>query len=455
MLAYADAVLLAGGVAGITTTNTASGGFKADKRFYPSSINPSFLPNGVLVKQEGKTDVYFIRDGKLTLVLPVILDRWLGENHFFKREIIRTISAQDFARYPKGNAVNKLYAGKVLKSPKGTQYFIDDKMRKRELSGGARTALKIPAKNLYATTDAHLSQFTTGKPLDGKSIPGGFVMYDGPYHGGRMWKTSEATDGKIEKHLYLKDRFYEADGNPDESQRVLVSSTQLASLRRGANIDKYPDGWLIGLGKDVYLMQGGRRRKIVNGDILAALGGSGLVRKEYPELYGKYAAGEAVRAFKNIVAAGTTSNTGSSASVAPNSAHNLTRVRPEIRALIADMNNIFMAVFDKDPTVAENKFWVDYAYNGEVKNKSELLAAMKSAKASGRNPARTSLTAELDTSILENKWFPYLFYFTHGRDADENEKDYWFGRIHSDRNTIEELGGTIQWLKDTTGAARK
>jgi hypothetical protein len=443
-----------GTVQGVATTKTPSG-FRVDKKFYPSNHNPNFLPNGTLVKKATNNNVYQIRDGKTTLILNSILDRWLGENHFFKRDIIRTISTEDFARYPQGNAVNKIYVGKVLKGSSGKQYFIDDKMRKRELSTTARATLKFPANNLYATTDAHLTQFSTGKPLDGKSIPGGFVFYDGHYHGGRMWKTTEAGDGKIEKHLYLKDRFYEADGNPDESQRVALSSAQLATLRRGVNIDKYPDGWFIGIGKDVYLMQGGKRRKIASPEILNAMSGANQARKEYPEIFTKYATGEDVRAFKNTIAPNTNSSTTSGAKSAPNTAHNLTRVRPEIRALIADMNNIFMSVFDRDPSVNDNQFWVDYAYNGEVKNKAELLNAMKGAKKSGNNPARTPLNAELDSSVLENKWFPYFFYFTHQRDANEDEKDYWFNRINTDKNTPEKLGGTIQWLKDTQGRSMR
>lgn len=439
------------GVAVVKTSN----GFKVDKKFYPSSHNPNFLPDGTLVKKSNSSNVYQIRDGKITLVLNSILDRWLGENHFFKQDIIRAISAEDFIRYPQGNAVNKIYIGKVLKGASGKQYFIDDKLRKRELSSATRAALKIPANNLYATTDAHLNQFSTGKTLDGKSIPGGFVFYDGPYHGGRMWKTTEAGDGKIEKHLYLKDRFYEADGNPDESQRVALSPAQLATLRRGANVDKYPDGWLIGIGKDAYLMQGAKRRKIANSEILNVLGGANQIRKEYPEIFTAYATGEDVRAFKNIVATNTNSGTSSSAKVAPSVAHNLTRVRPEIRAIIADMNNIFMGVFDRDPSVSDNQFWVDYAYNGEVKNKAELLAAMNKAKKTGKNPPRTPLNAELDSTTLENKWFPYYFYFTHQRDANEDEKNYWFNRIHTDKNTPEKLGSTIQWLKDTQGRSMR
>jgi len=442
-----------GAVNGVSTVKKSSG-FTVDKKFYPSSQNPNFLPDGTLVKKDNNA-IYQIRDGKMTLVLNSILNRWLEENHFFKREIIRTISAEDFARYPAGNAVNKIYIGKVLKNAKGKQFFIDDKLRKRELPASARTALKIPANNSYLTTDAHLNQFSTGKPLDGKTIPGGFVFYDGPYHGGRMWKTTEAPDGKIEKHLYLKDRFYEADGNPDESQRVALSASQLATLRRGVNIDKYPDGWLIGIGKDVYLMQAGKKRKIINPEILNALGGTNQIKKEYPEIYTKYATGEDIRAFKKIVAENTNITTSSSAKVAPNTAHNLTRVKPEIRSLIADMNNIFMSVFDRDPSVSDNKFWVDYTYNGEVKNKTELLDAMNKAKKSGKNPKRTPLNVKLNTSILENKWFPFLFYFTHQRDANDDERDYWFNRIHADRNTIEKLGGTIQWLKDTQGRSRR
>jgi hypothetical protein len=99
---------------------------------------------------------------------------------------------------------------------------------------------------------------------------------------------------------------------------------------------------------------------------------------------------------------------------------------------------------------------VDYIYNGEVNNEADLRTAMQRAAVTGNKPARTSWTAEIGSEKLKSHWFPYLFYFTHQKDPDEADKDYWYGRIDSgDRNTIEKLGGTIQWLKDQEGKTRR
>ena len=432
-------------------------GFATSKTFYPSSHNPNFLPDGTLVTAPSTPNVYYIRGGKKSWVLPSILNKWLGENHFFKSNIIMTISDADLARHPSATSVNKIYIGKVLKHPNGAQFYIDDKLRKRPLSASVRTKLRFPGGNLYGVTAAHLSEFKTGPALKGDKHPGGMAIYDGPYHGGRIWKTEEIAGGAIVKRLYLKDRFYEADGYPDESQRAPVDAAMLAKHSRGKNIDRYPDGWVIGIGNNIYVMQNGARRLITSASVLAALGyRDGInIRREYPDIFGKYAQGQPIRAFKNVVAAGASPSKGA-ATVAPSTATNLTKVRPGIRTLISQVNDHFRFAFGKDPTVAENKFWVDYLYNGEVTTKDSLLAAMRKAKATGKNPARTSRTASLNESTLESKWFSYLFYFVHQKEANEDDKDYWFSRIHSgDRNTIEKLGGTLQWLKDTSGLTHK
>ncbi|TSC70825.1 MAG: hypothetical protein G01um101470_788, partial [Parcubacteria group bacterium Gr01-1014_70] len=99
--------------------------FKISKTLYPSTINPNFLPHGTLVKSASKPQVFYLRDGKKSWVIPRILDTWLGENHYFKHDIILTISDEDLARYPQGTSVNPLYIGKILQHPNGSQYFID------------------------------------------------------------------------------------------------------------------------------------------------------------------------------------------------------------------------------------------------------------------------------------------------------------------------------------------
>jgi len=436
---------------------SAAAGFAIDKKFYPSPHNPNFLPEGTLVTSPSTPNIYYIRDGKKSWVLPNVLDKWFKENHFFKSNIVINISDADLARYPTASSVNKLYIGKVLKHPNGGQFYIDDKLRKRPLSAGVRSALKFPGGNLYPTSTIHLNEFKTGPALTADKFPGGMSIYDGPFHGGRIWKTEEIAGGTIVKRLYLKDRFYEADGYPDESQRAPADSLILAKHTRGQNIDRYPDGWVIAISSNIYVMQNGQRRLITAPNILAALGYTDSIhtRREYPDLFAKLAQGQPISAFKGIVADGVSASKGAPAP-APSTASNLIKVRPAIRALIAQVNDNFRFIFDKDPSISENKTWVDALYGGEFSSATELLAAMKSAKINGRRiPARTSRTATLSGDSLKLKWFSYLFYFVHQKEPAEADRDYWYSRIDTDKKSITDLGGTIQWLKDTTGQTRR
>ena len=172
------------------------------------------------------------------------------------------------------------------------------------------------------------------------------------------------------------------------------------------------------------------------------------------QFYQNAAHGQPIGAFKSIIAkniqlVGTTTTT-------PTSASTLIKVRPHIRALIADLNNIALPIYDRELTVTENRFWVDWLYNGEAQSKDQLITAMKRAVATGKLPVRTSRTAVLAESTLETKWFPYLFYFVHQKEPNDDDRDYWFDRIRpGDRDTIEKLGGTLQWLKDTSGLTHK
>lgn len=442
----------------ITTLSSSAasvGGFVTDRAFYPSVHNPNFLPEGTLITSPNTPNIYYVRDGKKSWVHPTILARWFNENHFFKGNIVINISDADLARYPTASSVNQLYVGKVLQHPTGAQFFIDDKFRKRPLSASVRSALRIPAGNLYPVSAAHLSEFRTGPAVSASKLPGGFVMYDGPYHGGRLWKTEEIAGGTIVKRLYLKDRFYEADGNPDESHRAPIDAGLLAKHPRGANIDRYPDGWVISIGSNIYVMQGGARRLVASADVFAAMGYRNEihVRGEFPTIYSKYAQGHPIRAFKGITSAGAAPTKGAPAP-APSTASHLNKVRPGIRTLIAQVNDHFRFIFDRDPSISENKFWVDYLYNGEVNTKADLIESMRRAKTTGKNPSRTSRTAVLSEQVLENHWFPYLFYFVHQKEPNDDDRSYWFGRINgSDRNTIEKLGGTLQWVKDNYNGA--
>lgn len=439
---------LAGGgeVEGITAVS---------KQFYASPHNINFLPEGTLIKAATGGPVYYLQNGRRSMVLPGILDRWLGENHFFKPDIIHTLAAAEVASYPPTASVNKLYIGKVLRAPDGTQYYIDNKLRKRKLSAAVRVKLKFPAGNLYPTSAAHLNEFKSGSELTGEKQPGGMVIYDGPWHGGRMWKIEEETGGTLVKRLYLSDYLYETDGYPDESQRVPVDAKELARYPRGANFERYPDGWVVGMGTSVYVVQGGTLRLVASPELFTALGYQQKhILKVFPEFLKRYPKGQPIAAFKKIVAqSAITNNTGPAA--APNAANNLSKVRPAVRTVIASINTTFLRAFDREPSVAENKFWVDYVYNGEINTQTEVEAAMRRAAKTKKNPARTPRNESLDRELLKTKWLPYSFYFVHQREMDETERSYWEGRIEADRDTIEKLGGTIQWLKDTTGQSHK
>jgi hypothetical protein len=443
--------------AGRTVPNIVAGsGFQIDKKYYPSPTNPNALPDGTLIRSGVSGTVYYVQSGKKSMVLPSIINRWLGENHYFKHDIILTLSEADLARYPQVSSVNKIYLGKVLVHPNGTQFFIDDKLRKRELPGSVRSAFKIPAGNSYPASAAHLQEFKTGPKLTAATYPGGMMVYTGPYHGGRFWLFREAADGTVRKHLYLSDYIYEADGNPDESLRAPVVTSLFDKHGRGSNIERYPDGWTVGIGTNRYVVQHGALRLITSAQLFAAIGyQEKYVRREHPEFLRRYPHGEPIRAFRNIVAAGVSPAKGAP-QPAPSASANLTKVRPHIRALINEVNDIYLTTHGKDVTASENKFWVDWLYNGEVNNRADLIAAMQRAAQTGRNPSRTSRTTSLDAEKLKSHWFPYLFYFVHQKEASEDDKNYWYSRIHAgDRDTIEELGGTIQWVKDNLGATRR
>ena len=433
----------------------ASASFKTDQKYYPSPVGPNVLPDGTLIRKVKTNDIFYVKGGKRSWILPSIASKWFAENHYFKSDIAVTLTAEDFARYPQVSSVNKAYVGKVLQHPSGTQYFIDDKLRKRVLPAAVRSKFRIPAGNLYTTSDVHLKEFATGPQLTGDKYPGGMVIYTGAWHGGQMWKIEEVAGGKLVKRLYLSDYIYEADYNPDESLRAAADPKILVKHERGANIERYPDGYIVGLNGKVFVVGGQALRHITSAKLFAAMGyEQKYVWTVFPEFLKRYPQGQPINAFKSI----TNGNmSGASApKAAPNTASTLTKVRPEIRALIAEVNTLYINAYDKDPTVAENKFWVDYLYNGEVNNKTDLVAAMKRAAQTGKKPGITSRTSQISEEKLERHWFPYLFYFVHQKDPSEDDKDYWYDRIKSgDRDTIEKLGGTLQWMKDNLGKTRR
>lgn len=444
----------------VQTTNisaqqtTTAKSFKVDKNLYPSPHNPNFLPDGTLVKSPTSPEVFYIRNGKKSWVLPKVINVWLNENHFFKHDIIITVSADDLARYPQTSSVNNIYIGKVLKHPDGTQYFIDDKLRKRKISPTVRAAFKMPGGNLYSTSAVHLREFKTGPALNSSKYPGGMVVYTGAWHGGRMWRIKEAPGGVLMKHLYLSDYIYEADGNPDESLRAPANATILARHARGSNIERYPDGWVVGLGNNIYVVQGGKLRLIASPSVFAAIGyKQKYVLKHYPEFLKRYPHGYSIGAFKSVVAGSAGKGV---PKAAPNTASHLIKVRPGIRTMINTVNDYYLTAYDKEPTMSENKFWVDYLYNGEVNNVTDLKAAMKRAAVTGRKPSRTSRIVVISSDRLKSHWFPYLFYFVHQSEPNSADKDYWYNRIRpGDRDSIEKLGGTLQWVKENYGVTHR
>jgi len=441
-----NTVVLQTGLSAAPTVTAAS--FKVDRNLYPSAVNPNFLPDGTLVKSPTSPEVFYIKGSKKSWVLPRVINRWLGENHYFKHDVILTISADDLARYPQTSSVNDIYIGKVLQHPSGTQYFIDDKLRKRQLSASVRTAFKIPGGNLYPTSAVHLREFRAGPALTkANQYPGGMVVYTGAWHGGRIWRIKEAAGGQLMKHLYLSDYIYEADANPDESMRAPADAAILARHARGANIERYPDGWVVGLGTSVYVVQQGALRLIASPEVLAAMGyKQKYVLKYHPEFLRRYPHGYSIGAFKSVIAGQAGKGV---PRAAPNTASHLIKVRPLIRTLINNVNTYYLTAYDKEPTASENRFWVNYLYNGEVNNEADLKAAMRRAAVTGRKPALTSRTAVLSSDVLKSHWFPYLFYFVHQKEPTQADKNYWYGRIRpGDRNTIEKLGGTLQWIKD-------
>ncbi len=433
-----------------SVASPAVGSFKTASNLYPSKFGPNFLPEGTLIKSSTSSQVYYVKNGRRSLVLPSVLDRWLGEAHFFNHSVVVTISPQDFARYKPIDAKNPTFIGKILRHPNGTQFYIDDKYRKRPLSSAVRGQLKFPGGNLYSASAALLRDFPTGPALKGNLQPGGMVVYDGLYHGGRIWRLQEISGGKIAKRLYLADRFYEAEYYPDEGQRVGVSAGELAKYVRGANIGTYPNGWAVGLGGKVYITEGGRLRHITSPAIFNAMGyRTSNVQTAFPTFLKKLGRGHNISAFKSI-----TDSRGAAASApapAPNVAatSGLTRVNSTMRSAIAQVNPLYRAVFDKEVTSSENQFWSNYVHSGEALNAAELRNAMSIAKSTGQKPGKTCHTCGIDSDKLKNRWFPYLFYYTWRKAPSRDDTNFWHARIDGGRNTIQKLNSNIQWLKQS------
>ncbi len=427
-------------------------GFLADPSYYPSSLNANFLPNGTLVKTAASGTVYYIKDGTRSMILPRILEVWFQEAHYLKSDLITTISDADMKLYVQTKSVNPLYIGKILKHPDGRQFFIDDKLRKRPISGSVRAALRFPGRNSYPTSAAHLDEFPTGLPITRTDIhPGGTVMYNGLYHGGTVWRIEQGSDGVLRKRLYLQDYIYETEGYPWSGQIMSVSDAELARYARGTNIERYPDGVVVSLNNKRYVVQKGRLRHIASQTLFDAMGyKQKYALTVYPEFLRRYPVALPIAAFKKIVVPVSASSVTTTVTTA------YPELRPAARDAIARINDLFLVTYDRQITADENRFWLSYVYRGEVGTKEALLLSMQKAKSTGVRPALTSYTASISRDLLKSKWFPYLFYFVWRAEPSGAAKAYWYGRIDAGNwSTIEGLGGTIRYMKDTLGLRYK
>jgi hypothetical protein len=450
-IAYQQAQSGAVTTTAVTATVPAATSFRLEPKYYPSTLNPNFLPNGTLVRTASNPAVFYVKDGKRSWVLPKMIERWLGEAHYLASDVITTISEEDMQRYPQATSVNPLYIGKILQHPDGRQFYIDDKLRKRPMSAAVRSALRYPSRNLYPTSAAHLAEFSTGAAITRTDVhPGGTVMYNGLYHGGTVWRIEENASGGLTKRLYLTDYVYEAEGYPWSSQILSVSDAELARYARGSNVERYPDGWVVGFDGKRYLVQKGALRQILADSVFNALGlKSNYVFTVYPEFLRRYPVATPLAGFKTVT---TTIAAASVPTTTTSTLSNYPAVRPAAREAMAAVNDLFLVTYDRAITADENRFWVDYVYKGEVATKEELKLAIARAKSTGVRPAITSRTAMLDPSFLRSKWFPYLFYFVWRKEPTTADREYWYSRIApGDRDTIEKLGATIAWLKDTAG----
>lgn len=485
--------------------------------FYPSTYGRNRLPDGFLIQAMGKNEVYVIRGGKKSLIFRPIVDRWLREAHYFKHDVIVKLSAAELAKYPEATPRNPFSMGRILSSG-GRRFFIDDKLRRRPISPAVQAALKYPSRNVYEVPASVLNAFPEGPPVTRTDRhPGGTVMYHGPYHGGIVYLIR----GDDTKHEFLQDYAYETMGFPWSSQILPTTAAELARYKRGAHISTYPDGWVISIGGNHFLVAGGKLRWIASKALFDSLGyNTKYVLTVFPEFFKNYAVGRPVTAFKATRAAVSQASADRAASLLgvtggfeglsdeqqkllaqvnqlflevydrnpsreenkfwvnyisakkPRTARALLvamakaraagelpklaettstedlRVPPESRRLIRNVNSLFLQVYDRNPTPAENKFWVDYLYKGEAQTEREFIAALKRAKAAGKRPTITSRDAELSPEQLL-KYVNFLFYFVFGRLPDGEEKAFWDDRVNSGlRKTITDLGGNMQYLKD-------
>lgn len=346
---------------------------------FPSPHGSSKLPDGFLIQAADGGDVYQIVNGKKSRILAAIFDRWVKEMHYFKADAAARLSADELQDYPEAPPHNTYYWGKILTAG-DTRYYIDDRYRKRPIAPAVQAALKYPASNVYQVPLSFLAAFPDGPAITQTDRhPGGTVMYFGPYHGGKLYLIRNDDT----KHEFLSDYVYEAMGFNWSSQILPVSAEELTRYQRGVHLSTYPDGIIMGIAGKKYLVQEGRIRWIASEAIFEALGyNPKYVFTVLPQLNKNYGAGEPVTAFKSIrVATAEGTNPAKSAAGAEKPlAGALSTLPASKQALMRKVNSIFLQVYDRNPTPAENRYWIAYINDFNPGSESALAKAMTARK---------------------------------------------------------------------------
>lgn len=344
---------------------------------YPSPHGSTKLPDGFLIQAESGGEVYVIQHGKKSLVHRPILDRWLKEMHYIKHDVIIRLPAAEIAAYATAPPRNLFAQGKILTTG-GQRYFVDDRLRKRPIASRVQETLKYPSRNVYDVPKSLLDAYPDGPAITATDRhPGGTVMYFGPYHGGKLYLIRSDNT----KHEFLSDYVYETMGFAWSSQILPVSAEELARYRRGAHLSTYPDGWVIGKSGKRYLVQGNALRWIASEALFKALGyNAKYVWTVLPQFFKNYAAGKPITAFKHIRVA-VAADVNPAASVAPTRlAGALSTLPASVQQLMSKVNRIFLEVHDRNPTPAENRFWIAYINDEKPGSERALAEAMRVRK---------------------------------------------------------------------------
>ncbi len=345
---------------------------------FPSTRGADRLPDGFLVQATTGGTVYQLVSGKKSPILPAIFDRWVREMHYFEADVVVRLPASELARYQDGPPHNTYYWGKILTA--GSQrYYIDDQYRKRPISAAVQAALKYPSRNAYDVPASFLAQFQDGPSITRTDVhPGGTVMYLGPYHGGILYLIRGGTT----KQEFLSDYVYEAMGFNWSSQILPVSKEEITRYKRGVHLSTYPDGVVVGARGKKFLVQGGKLRWIANDALFQALGlNPKYVFTVLSQYFKNYGVGQPVTAFKRVrvnVAASTNAAVGvAGSSSAPGA---LSKLPASKQALMKNVNSIFLQVHDRNPTPAENRYWIAYINDHDPGSEAALAKAMEARK---------------------------------------------------------------------------